>query len=255
MKQTLVLVQNQSDAANLTNAGKWLISHGVTSAWVLLSPQVLVTAESASAKIDAEIAELRVLEDAASKARKHGEAEGFSKQIDMKLMDKAQEVAVAYRNLTPEESQKRLKEMLSGIFEIAQGAGMNFKAQCAKEHYETDNFVNFLNASLAGRPPGFEPGNFGIEWAASLTDTEKTESPALTGPMTPIAEVAASKPVVEAKTKFDPSIFRSLEALESLPHFSLASVAKHHGISIPKGQPKEETIKQIWTKQNVATAA
>lgn len=251
MKNLLLLIQSEADAKNLLSAAKWLVQTGVKNCWALMSPAVLLDSESAAAKINKDIADLRAAEDAASKRRDHGTAEQFSKQADIKMLEKAALVANAYKELSMEEVKTRYVALLAPFVAVLGEAGMNFKDTLAKEHFELDNWLNFVNAHKQSNP--FEAGAFGVVWAGELTASPSVHAafenslpanlPKVTLPIAPIE-----------KTKFDPAKKRTLNELEDLSFMALKSVGNYWGV-YEKGILKGDLIRNIDKAQQAAVAA
>lgn len=259
MKNLLLLVQTEADAKNLLPAARWIVSHGLKSCWLLMSPAVLLDSESAAAKINKDIADLRAAEEAAGKRKDYPTAEQFSKQADIKMLEKAALVANAYKELSPEEIKTRYSTLLAPFVAVLGEAGMNFKDTLAKEHYELDNHLNFINAHKHSNP--FEPGTYATDWAGELSEVEhqvvnrifseegKTRN-ALKTPALDASKVHV--PIAPlGKEKFDPSKPRTLDELEALSFMALKSVGNYHKVFQP-GITKQMLINEIDKKQQAA---
>lgn len=265
MKNLLLLIQSEADAKNLLSAAKWLVQTGVKNCWALMSPAVLLDSESAAAKINKDIADLRAAEEAAGKRKDYSTAEQFSKQADIKMLEKAALVANAYKELSMEEVKTRYVALLAPFVAVLGEAGMNFKDTLAKEHFELDNWLNFVNAHKQSNP--FEAGAFGVVWAGELKEGTRQSVSGLFEGSAPKQNtivgvdvgldkngtVTTSVTPIE-KTKFDPAKKRTLNELEDLSFMALKSVGNYWGV-YEKGILKGDLIRNIDKAQQATVAA
>jgi hypothetical protein len=252
MKNLLLLIQDEADAQNLSSAARWIIAHGVTTVWALLSPAVLVSTETATAAIDKEIEDLIKAKNAASARDDFDAAKGYSKQAEAKMLDKAGAVAKAHTGLSDDEKRKRTAALRDPFFNTLRDARVSVKFDRLTEHFETDNYLNLVMSLTKAWPAQMPHGTYGTSWARALT-VENVQPVKVEAPAIPTEVIQAVKSVALAlpktmKPKVDPDKIYTGEELEKLAYFSLKSVAMRHEVWMEK-QPKPETIRRILDAQ------
>lgn len=196
MQNLLLLVQDKNDIAALPIAKKEIKRIGYSGMWVVYSPAVLVDDEKASKEHDVAIADITdAIKQCAARMDFDG-AKNYKVKLDAAILEKTEKVKTAYTRLTEEHKKKAFEEVFGAFFKDPACASV--KVDEATQHYEKDNFVEFLNSLKGNWFKPFVTGSFSFDWPTSFLPNGS--SPSVAPAVAPKPAVSAPKQVLANQT-------------------------------------------------------
>jgi hypothetical protein len=253
---TILVLLAEADTDNLANAAQRMLTDGTTHIWILASPAVTVSTKEATAAIEEEIAGITKLMDAAANRKDFAGADGYKKQLEAKQLDRAGAISSAYKKVEKEVREKAFLEgPLQTFIEPLRTAGLSIKLRYLEDHHDATDLPNLLKKYEQVAP--FTPGSYGVRFGRTYSVPSRTSMGMNSmGPIAQeaiqVAQKALEKPPVPVAPVIDKTKAFTGAELESMHHFTLAAVAKHHGV-FEKGKPKQDTIRDVLNKIAMAS--
>jgi hypothetical protein len=185
MQNLLLLVQDKNDIAALPVAKKEIKRIGYSGMWVVYSPAVLVDDEKAAKEHDVAIADITdAIKQCASRMDFDG-AKNYKVKLDAAILEKTEKVKTAYTRLTEEHKKLAFADVFGAFFKDPACASV--KVDEATQHYEKDNFIEFLNSLKGNWFKPFVTGSFSFDWPTSFlpNGSAVAESPSVAVSKTP----------------------------------------------------------------------
>lgn len=241
----LLLIQNEADVAHLDAAAKAILNSAITGVWVVFSPAITVSASDVTAKLDAEIAQLRTAEQQAAQRTDYEAAAGYKTQREGKELDKAKAVNDAWKTVSADDRKARVTTIFQPFIGALQPKNVSVRITGHSDHYDREQWVAMLN-SLSGvwfKP--FTPGSFVVGWPESVersikvlgTDAWAETAKTIAGPG-PAADIKQRLPEVPK-----PTLSRE-EELRGMKFMSLKAAAKKVGVDV-EGKKTPQIVAEV----------
>jgi hypothetical protein len=248
---SILLLLSASDTDNLASAAQRILTDGTTHVWILASPAVTVSTKEATAAIEEEIVGITKLMDAAANRKDFAGADGYKKQLEAKQLDRAGAISSAYKKVEKEVREKAFLEgPLQAFIEPLRTAGLSIKLRYLEDHHDATDLPNLLKKYEQVAP--FTPGSYGVRFGRTYSSPKVPSGNNVPAPVAPPERLSAEKPPVPVAPVIDKTKAFTGAELEAMHHFTLAAVAKHHGV-FEKGKPKQDTIRDVLNKIAMAS--
>lgn len=251
MSAYLLLVHSTEDVAQLEGAATALKALGAKRVMVLHSPAIVINQTEASAALDAEIAEVLAAEKAAAERGDYDAAAGYKRTREERTLDRAKTIGDAWKTMTPEDTRTAITKIFTPFVNILNPdqKGAAIRVTKHQDHYDRANWLTMVQAIAANWPKELAPGTFTVTWPGALAGLNLSAQPAQPAKQeVPKAHTPAPKPVEE---KPKPVFTSRADELNAMHHFSLAKVAREHGVET-KGKLKTAIVAEILAKEQPA---
>lgn len=248
MSAYLLLVHSTEDVAQLEGAATTLKALGAKRVMVLHSPAIVINQTEASAGLDAEIAEVLAAEKAAAERGDYDAAAGYKRTREERTLDRAKTIGDAWKTMTPEDTRAAITKIFTPFVNILNPdqKGAAIRVTKHQDHYDKANWLTMVQAIAANWPKELAPGTFTVTWPGALAGLNLSAQPAKQeAPKAP-----SPTPELKPHTEVPPPANRREELLQ-MHHFSLAKVAREHGVET-KGKLKTAIVAEILAKEQPA---
>lgn len=247
MSKILLLIQSESDVAELPEAAKRLPGLGITGVWCIYSPAIAVDQNAAKSQFDEEIAKIQAAEsDAASRAN-YDVAQTYKAQREAKTLERDTALRDAWKAIPDETRVANVKKKLAPLFDVLRANGMSGKITGLSDHFEPGQVAQMLNSLSGTWFAPFEHGKYAIMWPSSVP-VSKVQAPVN---ITPEAAAAIPAPVAPKPTQ---KPLNPYDELMKAPFFTMRGRAIKSGVAY-EGRKREDVVKEILEKESALATA
>jgi hypothetical protein len=257
MKNIILLVQSQEDAAQLAKLGKVIGKLAPVGLWVLYSPVITFDAAKVTAQFDEGIAELEKAEKKAALAGDYETAKTRKNDRELLLTNRSVAIRNGWKGVSAEDRKAGSDRYLLPFLKDANPKNERregWRISMMAEHQEPEHWIAALNELKGSWHTHMKPGHFVVMWPGELTEGFTTVS---TSAFPPDSTVSAALPqrlpvnrVPVDNSPLTPTGEREAE-LTGMHFKTLQALAKKLGIAV-EGLAREELVKAVIAAEELA---
>lgn len=258
MKNIILLVQSQEDAAQLAKLGKVIGKLAPVGLWVLYSPVITFDAAKVTAQFDKEIADVEKAEKQAAAAGDYETAKTRKNDRELLLTNRSVAIRNGWKGVSAEDRKAGSDRYLLPFLKDANPKSERregWRVSMMAEHQEPEHWIAALNELKGAWHTHMKPGHFVVMWPGELFENCSTTPSSLTSPdATVTAALPQRLPVNRVPVDNSPlTPTGEREAELTAMHFkTLQALAKKLGVAVD-GLAREALVKEVLTAEELAT--